>query len=132
MDVLVGEYMNKSRKDELGNVWNHKMVVFDILVYESELLTGETTTTRVQLLEELFPERAFKPYLSKITKNIWRVNSITDTSGYTDRFENIKRIDMFEGFVLKKMDAVLKPPLRQTDNSKSQLKVRKPTLNYRY
>ena len=40
--VVVGEYMNKSRRDERGCVWNQKLVIFDILVYESKLLLGMT------------------------------------------------------------------------------------------
>ena len=39
---------------------------------------------------------------------------------------------MYEGFVLKQRDAGLRPPYRGGDNSISQLKVRKPTKNYRY
>ena len=130
--VLTGEYMNKSRRDELGCVWNIKFVVFDILVYESKLLLGETTINRMRLLEDIYPERGFKPYLSKISKNIWRVISIYDGEKYKEKFDGITKIDMFEGFVLKKRDAPLRPPYRQNDNSRGQLKVRKPTKNYRY
>ena len=130
--VFVGEYMNKSRQDELGCVWNHKLVVFDILVYNSKLLLGMSTIDRMRLLEDIYPERPFKPYLSKISKNIWRVKSIYEPEGYLDKFNKIKCVDMFEGFVLKKMEAVLYPPYRIDNNSASQLKVRKPTKNYRY
>ena len=130
--VFVGEYMNKSRQDELGCVWNHKLVIFDILVYNSELLLGMSTIDRMRLLEEVYPERPFKPHLSKISRNVWRVKSIYESDGYLDKFNKIKSVDMFEGFVLKKMKAVLDPPFRNDNNSTSQLKVRKPTKNYRY
>ena len=30
--VLCGEYMNKNQKDEMGQYWNIKFVIFDILV----------------------------------------------------------------------------------------------------
>lgn len=130
--VVVGEYMNKSRRDERGCVWNQKLVVFDILVYESKLLLGMTTTDRQLLLEDIFPERPFKPYLSKISKNIWRVKNIYDETGFYEKFDEIGKINMYEGFVLKQRDAGLRPPYRGGDNSISQLKVRKPTKNYRY
>ena len=130
--VLTGEYMNKSRRDEMGCVWNQKLVIFDILVYESELLLGMSTEERVRLLEDLYPERPFKPYLSKISKNIWRVKNIFETDGFKSKFDDITKINMYEGFVLKKRIAPLRPPYREGDNSASQLKVRKPTNNYRY
>ena len=130
--VLIGEYMNKSRRDELGCVWNEKIVIFDILVYESKLLIGMKMDDRLLLLEDLYPDRAFKPYLSKISKNIWRVKNIYDETGFYEKFDKIGKINMYEGFVLKQRDARLRPPYRGGDNSASQLKVRKPTKNYRY
>lgn len=40
--VLNGEYLNKSNKDENNLIFNHKLVIFDILVYNSEYLIGQT------------------------------------------------------------------------------------------
>ena len=70
--------------------------------------------------------------LSKISKNIWRVKNIYDETGFYEKFDEIGKINMYEGFVLKQRDAGLRPPYRGGDNSISQLKVRKPTKNYRY
>ena len=39
--VLNGEYMNKNQKDKNGKAFNHKLVLFDILVYDNEHLIGK-------------------------------------------------------------------------------------------
>ena len=36
--VLVGEHMNKSQKDSGKKIFNHKFVIFDILVHEGKQL----------------------------------------------------------------------------------------------
>jgi len=39
--VLNGEYMNKSNKDENNSIFNHKLVLFDILVDNGDYLIGK-------------------------------------------------------------------------------------------
>ena len=58
--------------------------------------------------------------------------NIRENDGYMEKFTDITKINMYEGFVLKQRDAGLKPPYRCKDNSAYQLKVRKSTENYRY
>ena len=55
---------------------------------------------------------------------------------YTENFENIFneliKIDMCEGLVFKRANGKLEMGLRPENTSKSQFKIRKKTLNYRY
>ena len=74
--VYVGEYMNKSQKDEKNKVWNQKFVIFDILVFDNNLLINNNYFERQQLLEKLYPNNQTKPLLHEITNVIWRVENI--------------------------------------------------------
>ena len=53
--VYCGEYLNKARDGEDGQLFNHRFVLWDILVYRSQYLIGSTVEERLNLLEELFP-----------------------------------------------------------------------------
>ena len=66
--VINGEYLNKSKQDENRLTFNHKFVIFDILVYNSEYLVGETFQDRINLLDELYGQNdSEKPYLYSIS-----------------------------------------------------------------
>lgn len=58
--VLCGEYMNKNKKDARGKPFNHKFVIWDVLVYDSYFLKGATLVERMNLLNELYPCEEFK------------------------------------------------------------------------
>jgi len=129
--VINGEYMNKSKSDENRKVFNHKFVIFDILVLDGDSLVGKTFEERVVLLDKLYGTKACeKPYLYGISENIYRVKSYT--SNFLDLYNDLVEIDMIEGLVLKRKSARLEAGNSELNNCKSQLKCRKPTRNYRY
>lgn len=129
--VLVGEYMNKNKKDETGKSWNHKFVIFDILVYDGDYMVGTSFKFRSILLEKLYPKSSIKkPYLSKISENCYRVLSMVE--GFKDIYDKITIYDMYEGLVLKRIDGKLEMGTSPKNNTRTQLKCRKPTKNYSY
>jgi ATP-dependent DNA ligase len=129
--VLNAEYLNKSQTDETGRVFNHKLVIFDILVYDSNYLVGSTFETRVKLLDELYGNKQCdKEYLYNISENVYRVR--TYTKNFKNLFNNLIKIGMYEGLVFKRMSGKLEMGLRELNTSSSQFKIRKPTRNYKY
>jgi ATP-dependent DNA ligase len=129
--VINGEYLNKSKQDENRLVFNHKLVIFDILVYNSEYLVGKTFQERVNLLDELFGNiDSEKSYLYSISNNVYRVKSFD--KGFKSIFDKLTPIDMIEGLVLKRKNARLEIGNTENNNIKSQLKSRKSTKNYKF
>lgn len=129
--VLNGEYMNKSKRDETGLTFNHKFVIFDILVNDGDYLIGKTFGQRAEILDGLFGTvSSEKSYLFSVSENVYRV--ITFKDRFADRFLELIRIDMVEGLVLKRTNARLEMGNTELNNVNSQLKSRKPTKNYKY
>ena len=126
--VIVGEYMNKNKKDANNEYWNHKFVIFDILVFNNEHLLSSTFEERVKLMDEIFGTKDENDYLYKISDNIYRVKSFYDN--FQDRWNKIIKIDMLEGFVLKKKSQKLTPGFSEKNNMSH--KCRKPTKNYKF
>ena len=129
--VLNAEYMNKSKSDEKRQVFNHKFVIFDILVLNGDSLVGKTFEERVVLLDKLYgTNNSDKPYLYGISENIYRVKSYT--SNFLDLYNDLVEIDMIEGLVMKRRSARLEAGTSELNNVRSQIKCRKATKNYRY
>lgn len=138
--VLNGEYLDKSKRDADGQIFNHKFIIFDILVYNSEILIGKTYEERMELLEKLYPCQQFRikesgveydPYLCQLDiPDIYKVANFM--GGFEDLYKKIIQVDMYEGLVLKRRSAPLEPLFRDGNNSSWQLKVRKPTPNYEF
>jgi ATP-dependent DNA ligase len=129
--IINGEYMNKSQNDENKKVFNHKLVIFDILAYNGEYLVGSTFSERVELLDRIYGKNeSGKDYLYSISSNVYRVKSYT--TDFKRIFDEFIKIDMIEGLVMKRSSAKLEAGLTESNNIKSQLKCRKPTLNYKY
>lgn len=129
--IINGEYMNKSKNDENDNVFNHKLVIFDILAYNGEYLVGSTFSERIQLLNNIYgQEKSEKDYLYKISNNIYRVKSYL--TEFEKIFQDFIKVDMLEGLVMKRGNAKLEIGTSELNNVKSQLKCRKPTKNYKY
>jgi len=129
--VINGEYLNKSKQDERGITFNHKLIIFDILVYKSDYLVGQTFQQRVHLLDELYGKNdSEKSYLYSVSDNVYRVKSF-DT-GFKSLFDQLTPIDMIEGLVMKRKNAKLEIGNTENNNTKSQLKARKPTKLYKY
>ena len=129
--VINGEYLNKSKNDESGLPFNHKLVIFDILVHNGTYLLGTSFQDRVNLLDSLFGKNdCEKTYLYSITENIYRVKSFT--SNFKIIFEELSSIDMIEGLVCKRKSGKLEIGNTENNNTKSQIKFRKPTKNYKF
>lgn len=129
--VINGEYLNKSKKDENNQTFNHKLIIFDILVYNSQYLVGKTFGERIELLDELFGTKdSEKEYLFGISQNVYRVKSYQ--KDFKQIFDKFTPIDVVEGVVLKRKNARLELGSTELNNSKSQLKSRKPTKNYKF
>lgn len=129
--VLNAEYLNKSQTDETGRIFNHKLIIFDVLVYDSNYLVGSTFESRIRLLDELYGNNECdKEYLYSISENVYRVK--TYTKNFKNLFNNLIKIGMYEGLVFKRMYGKLEIGLRELNTSSSQFKIRKSTLNYKY
>ena len=129
--ILNGEYMNKSKSDENSQVFNHKFVIFDILAFDGEYLVGKTFEERINLLDKLYSQvESEKEYLFKVTENVYRVKSYL--TNFKDIYDRLTPIDMIEGLVMKRKSARLELGTSENNNTKSQLKCRKATRNYKY
>ncbi len=129
--VLNGEYLNKSKQDENRQTFNHKLVIFDILVYNSDYLVGKTFQERINLLDELYGQNdSEKSYLYSVSNNVYRVKSFKNS--FKSLYDQLTPIDMIEGLVLKRKNARLEIGNTENNNIKSQLKARKPTKNYKF
>ena len=126
--VLNGEYMNKSKSGENGNVFNHKFCIFDILVYDGNYLIGKTFQERINLLDGFYGKS--DNYLTQVSENIFKIE--TFYTSFQEKWEELTKIDMIEGLVLKRKSAKLEVGSTENNNTKSQIKVRKATKNYKY
>lgn len=129
---LVGEYMNKSKKNGRLQTWNDNFVIFDIIVFEGHHLTGTTFEERIMLLDSLYgSESSEEEFLYKTdTKNVYRVKSFR--SDFKALYDKLVQIDMYEGVILKRANAELENGLSEMNNYNTQLKFRKGTKNYNY
>lgn len=129
--VLTGELLNKSKTGEDGKIFNHKLIIWDILVYNSEYLIGKTFEERMSLLNGLYPTK------SKLANHILDIGikNIYKAPVYYSSFDRIYNelieTDVYEGFVLKRRTAKLELGLHSANNTKWMIKVRKPTKNYK-
>jgi hypothetical protein len=126
--VFNGEYTNKGKKDRGGESFQNKFCLFDILVMDDKYLLGTTFSHRVDLIKNLYGSS--NDYLTPFSQNVHIVNS------YFNDFSNIYQefvgIDMVEGLVLKRKNAKLEIGASENNNTKSQVKARKPTKNYKF
>ncbi len=129
--VLNGETLNKSKQDEKGDVFNQKMILFDILVFDSDYLVGKTFEERIDLLDNLYGQKpSDKNYLYGISDNIYHSKSYEN--GFRNLFDVYTKIDLIEGLVIKRKNSKLELATSEKNNWRSQLKARKPTKNYKY
>jgi hypothetical protein len=129
--VLNGEYLNKNKMDENRKAFNHKLVIFDILVSDGDYLVGKTFEERISLLDEMFgQDECEKSYLYGISENVYRVKSYENQ--FNMLYDTLTPIDLIEGLVLKRKTARLEMGTSELNNVKSQIKCRKETKNYKY
>ena len=115
----------------LFNSLFNKFVIFDILVNAGDYLIGKTFEQRIKLLDEMFGQNECeKDYLFGISDNVYRVKSYENN--FNMLFDKLTPIDLIEGLVLKRKNARLEMGNTELNNTKSQIKARKPTLNYKF
>ena len=128
--VLNGEYLNKNKLDENNKSFNHKFIIFDILVYHAYLI-GETHENRILRLDGIFGKNeSEKDYLYSISDNFYRTKSYTN--GFLPLYNEFSKIDVLEGLVLKRKNAKLELGNTENNNTKSMIKCRKMTKLYKY
>lgn len=125
--ILVGEYMNKGKLDVNNKPFKDKFVIFDILAHNGKLLLGKSIEYRQELLFRI-PRTSYDKWISRISDNIFIVNNFYEDM--SKNYNEIIKIDMYEGFVGKKQESVLSNGIRPANNTDWQIKVRKPTKNY--
>jgi len=129
--VLNGEYLNKNKQDENRKSFNHKFVIFDILVNDGDYLVGKTFEERIVLLDTMFGQNECeKSYLYGISENVYRVKTYENL--FNMLYDTLTPIDLIEGLVLKRKTARLEMGTSELNNVKSQIKCRKETKNYKY
>ncbi len=128
--VLNGEYMNKSKLNGKNEVFNHKLVIFDVLVYNGIQTIGMTFEERINLLNKLYVQSDYDGFINKVSDKVYMVKSFYENFHQT--YQKIIQTDMYEGWVLKKRNTKLKNGISEKNNTDSQMKFRKPTKNYSY
>ena len=71
-----------------------------------------------------------KSYLYGISENVYRVKSYENQ--FSMLYDTLTPIDLIEGLVLKRKTARLEMGNSELNNTKSQIKIRKTTKNYKY
>ena len=130
--VLNGEYMNKNKKSRLGKDFNHKFVIFDILVYNNEHLVGTSFEERYKLLLNLYDVTDYDEYLYQISDNVFLVKKF-ENCDLLSLYNDATKIEMIEGIVIKQKSAKLENGIgKQKNTSKCQIKCRRETKNYSF
>lgn len=138
--VLCGEYLNKNKKGEDGLSFNHKFIIWDILVWQGRYLVGETFKSRLQILSNLFGTNQ-----SLVTGNslimyehlqTTHVQSVYVSPSYVNNFKSLYNevisTELYEGIVLKRSGAKLEIGFKQRNNYTWQFKASKQTKNYAF
>jgi hypothetical protein len=68
--------------------------------------------------------------MSQVSDNIFILKNYY--SNFDEVYHQLVDIDIVEGLVLKRLNAKLEIGSVENNNSKSQIKVRKPTKNYKF
>jgi len=133
--VFAGEYLNKGKLGETGEKERNKFIIWD-----GKHLVGETVQTRLELLEDSFPCQRARVGIEKMEmydhlcctelEGIYKAPSYT--GNFKKLFTELVKVDMYEGFVLKKKDAKLTFGLQELNNHDWQLKCRKETKLYKF
>jgi ATP-dependent DNA ligase len=133
--VLCGEYLNKSQKGEDGKPFNHKFIIWDILVHKGFYLIGETFQNRLNILHELFGTSSAQVTDQGIGMfdylHTTKVENVYMAPTYVNHlkqlYDDIIKTDLYEGLVLKRATGKLQHGFIQRNNTDWQLKVKKKT-----
>lgn len=138
--VLAGELLNKNKLGEDGEPFNQKFITWDIIVYNGAYLVGNTVEYRLNLLEELYPctrmrvnengREFFNHICGTGITGIYRAPSYT--GNFQELYNELVKVDLYEGLVLKRRNAKLALGYSERNNSDYQIKFRKETKNYKF
>ncbi len=130
--ILCGEYLNKNKKHINDKDFNHKYVIFDIIMFNNEHLIGKTFKQRQDILDVIYKTENFDGYIDKLVgfDNVYRVKNFY--SKFTPLFKDLVKIDLYEGIVMKDINSKLEYGFVENNNSKNQVKSRKSTKNYSF
>ena len=135
--VLSGELLNKNKKGEDGQPFNQKFIIWDILVHNGQYLIGTTVMERLELLEQLYPCNRIQVGATIEIYNHICCTGITGIykaptylNGFSKLYNELVQVDLYEGLVLKRRDAVLGYGYNEKNNIDWQIKCRKQTKNY--
>lgn len=129
--VIVGEYMNKAKKDENKALFNHKFVIHDILCFDGDYLIGKSLQSRIDLMNGLYIKSELNDTLYTTESDNFYVVK-TYSNDFTNIYNKIITVDCIEGLVIKRANAPLEIGLTEDNNSKTMVKSRKPEKNYRF
>lgn len=138
-NVFAGEYLNKNKFGENGQRFNHKFVIWDLLVYCGEYLLGTTLEERLQLLREIIPcddavinnkgDLEMHEFIcATCHEGIYQVN--TYHGDFANLYQRVIPTDVYEGIVLKRRSAKLEHGYKPDNNRLWQVKCRKQTKLY--
>lgn len=136
--ILAGELLNKNKKGEDGQPFNQKFCLWDILMLNGKSLEGTTVIQRVEMISHLYPSVGFlegdtqPKYLLNIAgaENCYVIPSYQ--KDFAKLYEELIKVDVYEGLVLKLKAGKLRPGLREVNNAEWQVKARKETKNYTF
>lgn len=128
--LVIGEYMNKCKNDENNNLFNNKFIIFDQLVYNENYLLGSTYLDRYEIMLKIYKPISETKFLYQLSDNIYMVKSFYNN--FINIWDEITKIDMFEGLVLKQINGKLERGIRERNNNKTQLKCRKTSCSYNF
>lgn len=137
--VVAGELLDKSKRDEFGGILKG-FVLWDLLVWDSKYLIGSTLQERLDLMENIWPSQRMQVTPKGIlqydhlcftdSQGVFRAPSYTHN--FSELYEKLIVTDLYEGLVLKRLDAKLELGFNEKNNSNWALKVRKSTKIYRH
>ena len=138
--VLCGEYLNKNKKGEDGLPFNHKFIIWDILVWQGRYLVGETFESRLKILSNLFGTNQSLVTASSLVMyehlQTTPVENVYVSPSYVNNFKSlydeVVQTELYEGIVLKKASARLDTGFKPRNNYTWQFKARKETKNYAF
>lgn len=114
------------------------LILWDILVYDGRYLLGTPYRERYELLCSLCGNpRTPEPYTGQriaieVTREIWLAPCFERSENFPGIFARTLPVSYLEGLVLKNPAAPLERSLSESNNTRWQLKVRKPRTDYAF
>jgi ATP-dependent DNA ligase len=120
------ELMNFKTKDIKDIVY-----LYDVLVWESQWLTGVPYRQRYERLAERVGPLTIPLEPAEMQAPLYLAQNFTPDQ-WVDRWKAAKKLPWIEGLVLKRLDftSVLEPGTQEYNNAGFMLRVRKPHKNY--